>query len=76
MTGRKCIPSIPQKCMELCVKYEKKDCIGFDNYNFVPTGGVSNTHTASDSGTRRSPYVFVRVVKDELPKDNRPSDGK
>lgn len=58
------------------MKYEKNECIGFDNYNFTVTGVVSNTHIASDSGTRRSPYVFVRVKSDELPKDNGTADGK
>lgn len=62
--------------MVWCVKYEKNECIGFDNYNFTVTGGVSNTHIASDSGTRRSPYVFVKAKSDELPEDNRTADGE
>lgn len=58
---------------------KKNECIGFDNYNFVPTGQISNTHIASESGTRRSPYVFIKKCEkdnDELPRQDRPTDGE
>lgn len=53
-----------------------KDAIGFDNYNFTPTWHISQTHIATDSGTRRSPYVFVRVNDNEAEKQKNKSGNR
>ena len=52
--------------------------IAFDGYNGMVTGGVTVCITASSgsSATHSGPMVLVMGASNELPKDNRSSDGK